>query len=74
MLGGPDDFNRAKQGIVDGLAGRLVELSLDRFGTYVVQKCYWPVSKNEAQRGDVKGVWARALSGNAHGKACIAQM
>ena len=40
ILTGPNDFNRAKQGIVDGLGGRLVDVASDRFGTYVVQKCY----------------------------------
>ena len=39
ILTGPNDFNRAKQGIVDGLAGRLVDVA-GSFWNICCSKCY----------------------------------
>ena len=79
VLEGPDDFNRAKQGIVDGLAGKLVDVSCDRFGTYVVQKCYGMarMKRKEAMALELSKK-TRVLSGSANGRhvlrACRAEL
>ena len=79
ILTAPNDFNRAKQGIVDGLAGRLVDVASDRFGTYVVQKCYSiaRLQRKEAMAKELSKK-TRVLSGNAHGRhvlrACRAEL
>ena len=79
VLEGPDDFHHAKQRIADGLAGRLVEVSCDRFGTYVVQKCYGMarMKRKEAMALELSKK-TRVLSGNANGRhvlrACRAEL
>ena len=69
LLQGPDDFDRAKQHLVDRLMGQWTKLSTDRFGTYVVQKCY-DVARMQRREAMVAELARniRSLSGNNHGR------
>ena len=69
LLTGSDDYDRAKQHLVDRLTGQWTKLSTDRFGTYVVQKCY-EVARQQRREAMVAELSknVRTLSGNAHGR------
>ena len=69
LLQGPDDYDRAKQHLVDRLMGQWTKLSTDRFGTYVVQKCYdvARMQRREAMVSEMANN-VRTLSGNNYGR------
>jgi hypothetical protein len=69
LLTGPEDYDRAKQHLVDRLTGQWTKLSSDRFGTYVVQKCY-EVARQQRRESMVSELAknVRTLSGSAHGR------
>ena len=69
LLEGPDEFDRTKQALVDGLAGKWATVATDRFGTFVAQKCYTAARLQRKQamvRELAKSL--RALSGSSHGR------